>query len=76
MTSVEDDDISDENGITVMGVLSTLQTILGLIEDHPEIIARVEPMVHGLILRILDAFASGLKFDKKLYLVYVFRLLR
>jgi hypothetical protein len=57
-----EDETTDENGITVMGVLSTLQTILGLVEDHAEIVTRVEPMVHQLILRILDAFATGLFF--------------
>lgn len=61
MTAVDnEEDMTDENGITVMGVLSTLQTILCLIEDHEEIVARVEPMVYSLVMRILDAFATGL----------------
>lgn len=60
MTAEDEDGTSDESGITVMGVLSTLLTILELIEDHPDIVARVELMVHGLIVRILDVSASGL----------------
>jgi hypothetical protein len=60
LTAIEnEDEMTDENGITVMGVLSTLQTILCLIEDHEDIVNRVEPMVHGLVMRILDAFATG-----------------
>jgi len=59
LTHSEDEDCdTDSCGITVMGVLSTLQTILGLIEEQADIVERIEPMVHGLILRILDAFAT------------------
>jgi hypothetical protein len=60
--TVEDDEtVAEENSITVMGVLSTLQTIMGLIEDHADVVSRVEPLVFGLVMHILDVSATGLQ---------------
>ncbi|KAI6243880.1 D-Importin 7/RanBP7 [Aphelenchoides fujianensis] len=48
----------ETGGITVMGLMSNLQTILYLIEDHAEIVSKVEPIVLRLIVAIFDAYAQ------------------
>jgi hypothetical protein len=52
------DDFAGYNGITITGILTTLQMILGLIEDQVDIVARVHPMVYNLVMRIMESFAS------------------
>ncbi|KAI6191273.1 D-Importin 7/RanBP7 [Aphelenchoides bicaudatus] len=49
-----EEDMSDENGITINGCFVDLCRLF----YRPDIVTRVEPLVHGLVMRILDAFAS------------------
>ena len=55
----DDDQIFEDHSVGAMGILSTLETILGLLEDHPEIIAKVEPVVRSCILTIFDCYCES-----------------
>lgn len=50
---------TEDYTVTVMGVLSTLETILALVEEHPEILKRVEHVVRTAVVQIFESFASG-----------------
>jgi len=45
----------DDNSITVIGLLSTLQTLLDLVDDSPEISSRLEPIVFDVIRLIYES---------------------
>uniref|UniRef100_A0A0K0F0I1 Novel protein similar to vertebrate importin 8 (inferred by orthology to a zebrafish protein) n=1 Tax=Strongyloides venezuelensis TaxID=75913 RepID=A0A0K0F0I1_STRVS len=51
-------DPENDRTITIMGVLSTMVTILSLIEDRPEVITIVEPTVHATVSAIFKSYAS------------------
>ncbi|TKR80209.1 hypothetical protein L596_014319 [Steinernema carpocapsae] len=53
LTTVEEGEAMEDHTITVMGILNTLDNILSLVEDHPQIMAHVEETIRGVIERIL-----------------------
>ncbi|KAI6227069.1 D-Importin 7/RanBP7 [Aphelenchoides besseyi] len=54
----EDNTGDDNGGITIMGLMSNLQTILYLIDEREDIVAKVEPAVLRLIVSIFSAYAQ------------------
>ncbi|KAI6210536.1 D-Importin 7/RanBP7 [Aphelenchoides besseyi] len=54
----EDNTGDDNGGITIMGLMSNLQTILYLIDEREDIVANVEPAVLRLIVSIFSAYAQ------------------
>uniref|UniRef100_A0A0N4ZR43 Importin N-terminal domain-containing protein n=1 Tax=Parastrongyloides trichosuri TaxID=131310 RepID=A0A0N4ZR43_PARTI len=57
---VESNNTDPENDrtITIMGVLSTMVTILSLVEDRAEVMVTVEPTVHATVTAIFKSYAS------------------
>uniref|UniRef100_A0A0K0EFB0 Importin N-terminal domain-containing protein n=1 Tax=Strongyloides stercoralis TaxID=6248 RepID=A0A0K0EFB0_STRER len=57
---VESNNTDPENDrtITIMGVLSTMVTILSLVEDRSEVMTIVEPTVHATVSAIFKSYAS------------------
>lgn len=49
----------EDNTVTVMGILSTLDTLLSLVDDKPEILATVEEVVCKCIVSVFTNYASG-----------------
>ncbi|KAF7637161.1 Importin N-terminal domain-containing protein [Meloidogyne graminicola] len=64
-----DDQIYEDHSVGAMGILTTLETILGLLEDHPEIISKVEPIVRNCIITIFDCYCENF-FEEALSLVH------
>ncbi|KAL3110544.1 hypothetical protein niasHT_020015 [Heterodera trifolii] len=72
----EEDRIAEDYSVGVAGILSTLETILGLLEEHPDIVKRVEPVVRSCITTIFDAycetyFEEALSLTHSLVLVHI-----
>jgi hypothetical protein len=55
----EDDMSAEDHSVGVMGILSTLETILGLLEEHPEIMKKVEPVVRSCIITIFESYSES-----------------
>uniref|UniRef100_A0A1I8A7I2 Importin-11 n=1 Tax=Steinernema glaseri TaxID=37863 RepID=A0A1I8A7I2_9BILA len=53
LTTVEEGEPMEDHTITVMGILNTLDNILTLVQDHPQIMAHVEEVIRGVVERIL-----------------------
>jgi hypothetical protein len=51
---VEGDDSSDDRAITAMGLLNTMETLLSVMEEKPEVIANLHPIVLQVICHILQ----------------------
>uniref|UniRef100_A0A915DG54 Importin N-terminal domain-containing protein n=1 Tax=Ditylenchus dipsaci TaxID=166011 RepID=A0A915DG54_9BILA len=67
-TNEEDQEtMTEDNSVTIMGVLTTMETVLCLIEDHEEIVKRVEPVIRGCIVSIFENYCSNY-FDESLSL--------
>jgi len=58
MTTPDDDEIMDDNTITVMGILSTLDTLLTLVEEKPEILVAVEEVVCRCIVSVFQNYSA------------------
>jgi len=54
MTLVTSDDDYDNKSVTAMGVLETLQTVMGELEEKTEIIQQLEQVVYKLIITVLE----------------------
>nr|CAD2206822.1 unnamed protein product [Meloidogyne enterolobii] len=65
----DEEQIFEDHTVGAMGILSTLETILGLLEDHPEIIFKVEPVVRNCILTIFDCYSENF-FEEALSLIH------
>uniref|UniRef100_A0A914L4I4 Importin N-terminal domain-containing protein n=1 Tax=Meloidogyne incognita TaxID=6306 RepID=A0A914L4I4_MELIC len=65
----DEEQIFEDHTVGAMGILSTLETILGLLEDHPEIISKVEPVVRNCILTIFDCYSENF-FEEALSLIH------
>jgi hypothetical protein len=59
MTTPDDDEMMDDNTITVMGILSTLDTLLTLVEEKPEILVAVEEVVCRCIVSVFQNYCAG-----------------
>uniref|UniRef100_A0A914H6Q5 Importin N-terminal domain-containing protein n=1 Tax=Globodera rostochiensis TaxID=31243 RepID=A0A914H6Q5_GLORO len=49
----------NRDSVDVMGVLSTLDTNLGLFAKHPDIVKRVEPVIRSCISTIFDTYCES-----------------
>jgi len=73
----DEEQIFEDHTVGAMGILSTLETILGLLEDHPEIISKVEPVVRNCILTIFDCYSeSNFAFIFIIFYLFYFRFFR
>uniref|UniRef100_A0A224XHI9 Putative nuclear transport receptor ranbp7/ranbp8 importin beta superfamily n=1 Tax=Panstrongylus lignarius TaxID=156445 RepID=A0A224XHI9_9HEMI len=66
---LETDEGTDEKAITAMGLLNTIETLISVMEDQPEIIASIQPTVLQVIGHI---FTQGVMefYEEALSLVY------
>ncbi|KAF4529731.1 hypothetical protein B566_EDAN017735 [Ephemera danica] len=66
---LETDEGSDEKAITAMGLLNTMETLLTVMEDLPEIVAQLQPIVLQVISHV---FAQSVMefYEEALSLVY------
>ncbi|CAG9771004.1 unnamed protein product [Ceutorhynchus assimilis] len=51
---LDTDEGSDEKAITAMGLLNTIETLLTVMDDHPEVMALLEPTVLQVIAHVLQ----------------------
>jgi len=51
---VESDEDYDSKSVTAMGILETIEIIVGELDGNPEIMAHLEPLVTGLIQSVLQ----------------------
>lgn len=51
---LEGDDSNDDRAITAMGLLNTMETLLSVMEDKPEVIASLHPIVLQVIGHIIQ----------------------
>lgn len=51
---LESEESSDEKAITAMGLLNNIETLLTVMEDHPEVMATLHPIVINVIAHILQ----------------------
>ena len=58
-----DDQMVEDHSVGVMGILGTLETILGLLEEHPEIMKRIEPVVRSCIVSIFECYCESMNFE-------------
>nr|BAN20938.1 importin 7 [Riptortus pedestris] len=66
---LEGDEGTDEKAITAMGILNTIENLISAMEDHPEILASLQPTVLQVIGHI---FTQGVMefYEEALSLVY------
>ena len=53
------EDGADERAITAMSLLSTVETLLSAMEDSPDIVRQLEPIVLQLVALILNKNIMG-----------------
>lgn len=51
---LEGEDGSDEKAMTAMGLLNTIETLLSVMEEYPEIMARLHPIVMQVVVHIFQ----------------------
>lgn len=56
---LETDEGSDEKAITAMGLLNTIESLLSVMENQPEIIARLQPTVLQVVAHIFGESVMG-----------------
>lgn len=56
---LETDEGSDEKAITAMGLLNTIETLLTVMEEQPEIMAQLQPTVLGVVGHIFTNSVMG-----------------
>jgi hypothetical protein len=56
---LETDEGSDEKAITAMGLLNTIETLLNVMEDQPEIMSRLQPTVLQVVGHIFSQSVMG-----------------
>jgi hypothetical protein len=56
---LETDEGSDEKAITAMGLLNTIETLLTVMEDQPEIMAQLQPTVLQVVGHIFSQSVMG-----------------
>lgn len=59
---LETDEGSDEKAITAMGLLNTIETLLTVMEDQPQIMAQLEPIVLQVVAHIFHQSVIGVHF--------------
>lgn len=66
---LETDEGSDEKAITAMGLLNTIETLLNVMEDQPEIMSRLQPTVLQVVGHIFSQSVMEF-YEEALSLVY------
>ncbi|XP_046688941.1 LOW QUALITY PROTEIN: importin-7-like, partial [Homalodisca vitripennis] len=66
---LETDEGSDEKAITAMGLLNTIETLLTVMEEQPEILAQLQPTVLGVVGHIFTNSVMEF-YEEALSLVY------
>jgi len=66
---LETDEGSDEKAITAMGLLNTIETLLTVMEEQPEIMAQLQPTVLGVVGHIFTNSVMEF-YEEALSLVY------
>jgi len=59
---LETDEGSDEKAITAMGLLNTIETVLTVMEEHPQIMSQLEPIVLQVVAHIFGQSVMGMFF--------------
>lgn len=54
MTVLSSEESADEQAVTAMGLLNTMETLLNVFEEDAAIIAKLQPIVYHVILHILN----------------------
>ncbi|KAM0731269.1 Importin-7 [Formica fusca] len=71
---LETDEGSDEKAITAMGLLNTIETVLSVMEEQPQIMSQLEPIVLQVVAHIFGqsvmAFSFVEFYEEALSLVY------
>lgn len=67
---IESEEGSDDKAVTAMGLINTIETLLSVFEEKPEITAHLQPIVMRVIYHILQNSIMG----KILLLLYTFKL--
>lgn len=49
----------EDKTVTMIGLLATLQTLLDLVDDNPEISSQLEPVVFNIVQTIYNGDAFG-----------------
>lgn len=57
---LETDEGSDEKAITAMGLLNTIETLLTVMEEQPQIMAQLEPIVLQVVAHIFGQSVMGM----------------
>lgn len=69
-TGNDDDELLEEHTVGAMGILTTLETILGLLEEHPAIVKQVEPIVRSCIVAIFECYCESILLS--IYILFLF----
>ena len=56
---LETDERSDEKAITAMGLLNTIETLLSVMDNQPQIMARLQPIVLQVVAHIFGESVMG-----------------
>jgi hypothetical protein len=56
---LDTDEGSDEKAITAMGLLNTIETLLTVMEDQPEVMAQLQPTVLHVVGHIFSQSVMG-----------------
>lgn len=64
---IETDEGSDEKAITAMGLLTTIETVLSVTEEQPQIRAQLEPIIIRVVAHIFGQNVMGMYFTNFLY---------
>lgn len=56
---LETDEGSDEKAITAMGLLNTVETLLSVMENQPQIMAQLQPTVLQVVAHIFGESVMG-----------------
>lgn len=57
---LETDEGSDEKAITAMGLLNTIETVLTVMEEQPQIMSQLEPIVLQVVAHIFGQSVMGM----------------
>lgn len=61
---LESEEGSDEKAITAMGLLNTIETLLSVMEEHPEVLLNLHPIVINVVGHIFQHNITG-KWEKE-----------
>lgn len=68
---LDTDEGSDEKAITAMGLLNTIETLLNVMEERPEVLRRLEPTVLQVIAHVLRNEVCSCNVSFLFFLIYI-----